>query len=248
MRPVIPKIRVGDILLGTKNLRSWLQTSSLLKCISQVEQGLLGEPESSLCLPSKADQYVVAANAWEAFGVWTLDRDFTLVFSNPGPRRHRSRGHDPEPAMSPGLFAQWFIRTRGRRLDLSTWPNPAYYLWGSLQMNAAGRRYHGLSFAPTPDLHGNPLTMSRQTTPPRDDMREITETAIRCGSTRPKAPQRREAQGFAYGPCLRDIPNMQAEIRRIAANPRVVKSFLKKYCEGPLAKLPKEVYNIIVNQ
>ena len=70
MRPVIPKVRVGDILLGTKNLRNWLQTASLLNYVNQLgNQHYANSTKGSLYLPSKKDRFVVAVNAWETFAV-----------------------------------------------------------------------------------------------------------------------------------------------------------------------------------
>ena len=253
MHPVIPKVRVGDILLGTKNLRNWLHTASLLSYVNQLADPHCRNPKkSSLYLPTKKDRFVVAVNAWETFAVWGLGRDTVVLFCNPvtppSGRSPQPRGHSDrdqsEPAMSPALFAQWFIRTQGKRPDLlNTWPNHAYYLWASLQMNGISNPNHRLSYTLAPGIEA-PFTTHLHNDSSKGPIREHVEQDIRYGLPRHKQ-RRRSVIGYrAYGPSLRDISRWRENIREVTSNPRV----MKKLKEQVTVEVPQAVYDLIVNQ
>jgi hypothetical protein len=252
VRPVVPKIRVGDVLLGTKNLRSWLQTASLLNYVRQVADRYgEGPGKAKLYLPSKKDRFVVAVNAWETFAVWGLDQKVMLLFCNPKtPKSHSTRemavhplqlrpGRN-EPTMNPSLFAQWFIRTRGKYPDLLSWPEYAYYVWGSLQMNAISSSQARLSLGFNGD-HSFPMLATIPHDCGRAVIRERIELAIYDGLTRPKARRVRiVVSGYSYGPQVSDLPRMQEEIRKITSNPRIVKKL--KLDENPAIQKVLEKY------
>jgi len=247
MRPIVPKVRVGDVLLGTKNLRNWLQTASLLSYV----QGLAGHSyrTKNLYIPAKKDRFIVAVNAWETFGVWGLDQDqdAIILFCNPGQSR-RVAGEDEiewNPTMTPALFAQWFIRTRGRQPDLLSWPNHAYYLWGSLQMNAISNSHKRLGYS-IPAAHDRAFHSHETNDAPKEVVKERVVTAIRYGLTRQKAKRSRPGGSRRVGPTLGEIQSMRRQISNFTANPRVVKTF-KEEMNKIQKEIPQNVYEIIVN-
>lgn len=254
MRPVIPKVRVGDILLGTKNLRNWLQTASLVNYLSTLASHR-NPKKGSLHVPTKKDRYVVAVNAWDTFAVWGIERDVVILFCNPvevsalegGIPYPSPRGRRKGPAeavMSPGLFAQWFIRTRGKRPDLlNTWPDYAYYLWASLQMNAISSPRNSINYLLPPPTE-SPFTAHLHNEHGKGLIRERVEQAIRDGLPRHKQRRRSPSGGRAHGPSLQDIPRWKEKIRGIAANPRVI----KKLRENVTLEVPQEIFNMVVSQ
>jgi len=249
VRPVIPKVQVGDILLGTKNLRNWLQTASLLSYVNLLaNQHYANSKKGSLYLPSKTDRFVVAVNAWESFAVWGLDQDAIVLFCNAKNESHPKYKHGPSnrdaEAMSPALFSQWFVRTRGRRPDLlKTWPDHAYYLWASLQMNVISSPDHALNYMVPPGID-TPFTTHLHNDTPKHKIRELVQQGIQRGLIRGKQRRRPPVGGRAYGPSLQDIPRWREEIRGVTANPRIV----KKLKEKTTIEVPQAVYDLIVNQ
>ncbi len=242
MRPIVPKIRVGDVLFGTKNLRNWLQTSSLLSYV----QALAGRSsrEGKLYIPTKKDRFVVAVNAWETFAVWGLDSDVIILFCNPGPRRHTYQDKQ-EPAMTPALFAQWFIRTRGRCPDLRSWPNHAYYLWGSLHMNAVSVPGKRLGYT-IPSGLDSVFNYHEYNDHPKEVVRERVVDTIGYGLTRRKAKRSPFAGDRRVGPTLNDILAMRRQISDFTANPRVVKKLKEEIGKITIA-VPQTVYDMLVN-
>lgn len=135
MKPVVPKIRVGDVLLGTKNLRSYLRMCSLIRCLRGLEEGSgqTGEEAKSLLYtPGKGDEFVVVANNYDRFCVWGINKDVLLVFVN---NTINPTGMCT-PRMNGRIFAQWFIHTNDRLPDMSSWPLYAHFTWATMQMNA----------------------------------------------------------------------------------------------------------------
>ena len=238
MRPIVPKIRVGDVLLGTKNLRNWLQTASLLGYV----RGLAGQPpyQSDLYIPAKSDRFVVAVNAWETFGVWGLDQDVVILFCNPSHKQP-----DYESAMTPALFAQWFIHTRGRHPDLLSWPDHAYHLWGSLQMNAISAPAKRLGYA-IREAREHAFSYQQHNGAPREVVKERILGTIRHGLTRQRAKRVRVAGDRRIGPTLVDIQMMRKEICGFSINPRVVKRF-KEEISKIKVEVPKSVFEMSIN-
>lgn len=265
MRPVIPKVRVGDILLGTKNLRNWLQTASLLGYITQLADPHDQNPKGgSLFIPTKKDRFVVAANSWETFAVWGMDREVMVMFCNPTApaarnsiglpaevrvgirgtaRRDAAFGLVEDPVMSPALFAQWFIRTRGKNPDLlNAWPDHAYYLWASLQMNGISSSRDSLSYIALPGVDA-PFANGRHYEIDRGELRRLVRQIIRSGLPRKKERRRSPSRGRAYGPRLQDIPVWREQIRAVAANPRV----MKKLKDKTTLEVPKAILEMVAH-
>ncbi len=252
MRPVIPKVRVGDILLGTKNLRNWLQTRSLLSYVNQLSSNHHQDPKKvSLYLPTKQDRFVVAVNAWETFAVWGLDREAVILFCNPSeePRavatRRKPRRKDTVQAMSPALFAQWFIRTPGKRPDLiNTWPDHAYHLWAALQMNVISHPEHPLGYSVPPGHEASFTIPYHGREMDKVNMREIVRQTIRSGLILREERDRWPAGGRTYGPHLKDISRWQEQIQKVTSNPRIRKS-LK---ENVTLEVPQAVLDMLEDQ
>lgn len=251
MRPVIPKVRVGDILLGTKNLRNWLQTGSLLNYVTQLANNHYDNPKKdSLYIPTKQDRFVVAVNAWETFAVWGLDREAVILFCNPSEEKHAIPGYrklgrkSTDQAMNPALFAQWFIRTPGKRPDLiNTWPDHAYHLWAALQMNVISNPETPLSYSISPGIETYFIT-PRYGDLKKAEMRERVRQTIQAGLILRKQRRRQPAGGRTYGPHLEDIPRWQEQIRGVTANPRIRKRLKEKVT----FEIPQVVLDMLVNQ
>ena len=83
MLPVVPKVRVGDVLYATRNLRNWLQTASLMYSVKHVHDGgSLRGSKSVIYAPKRKDRYVVCVNAGLVFAVFVPERELTLFFVN----------------------------------------------------------------------------------------------------------------------------------------------------------------------
>lgn len=155
MLPVVPKVRVGDVLYATRNLRNWLQAASLSVSVVHLGRGTRAGKEV-IYSPSKKDKYIVCVNVGLVFSVFVLNRDLVLFFVNPASgegSKKVSGGNDyPYPGaptssekpkkgswlerrMSPAIFSTWFVRSSERMPDLRTWPDYAYGTWAALQMN-----------------------------------------------------------------------------------------------------------------
>lgn len=93
MRPLIPRVRPGDILKGTRNLRNWLQTASVLNYLTHIRHGEYGgseEAKKKLYTPSKDDEFIVTVNAWGMFGAYSRNKDVILLFRNCQPQKSPS--------------------------------------------------------------------------------------------------------------------------------------------------------------
>ena len=160
MLPVVPKVRVGDILYATRNLRNWLQTASLMYSVKHIRNG--GSARSSksvIYTPGRGDKYVVCVNAGLVFAVFVPGQELVLFFINrtektsgkamqfqalnpitEGGRRdlQKKKGvsRENDDRMSPSLFSTWFVRSNEKMPDLRQWPDHPYAAWASLQMNA----------------------------------------------------------------------------------------------------------------
>jgi len=158
--PVVPKVRVGDILYATRNLRNWLQTASLMYSVKHIRNG--GSARSSksvIYTPKREDKYVVCVNAGLVFAVFIPGQELVLFFINrtektsgkamqfqalnpitEGGRRdlQKKKGvsRENDDRMSPSLFSTWFVRSNEKMPDLRQWPDHPYAAWASLQMNA----------------------------------------------------------------------------------------------------------------
>jgi len=229
MKPVISKIRVGDILLGTKNLRSYLRTCSMLRYFRALDRryGPKGDPKSLLYTPGKQDQFVVAVNNHERFAVWGPNKNVVLLFVNSGDGGRFGR----TAVMDASIFAQWFMRTQGRSPAVKNWPVHAHYLWASIHMNAWRNPENQLRMTSGHAEHteDNPFefadgmgvdTIDRQTI--AHAVREsITRGIFRnFPNSKKKTPQLFSGQG--YGPRLQDLPNLRSKLEDMMRNPRLV--------------------------
>ena len=133
MQPSIPKIRPGDVLLGTKHLRNWLRTAGTFQYLQCIREGgaAASKARGYLYTPAKTDTFLVTTNTSATFGVYGENKDLLLLFPvSPEVGTAKDRGF-----MNPVAFSQWFIRTGERRVDTTKWPLYAYYMWISLHLN-----------------------------------------------------------------------------------------------------------------
>lgn len=228
MKPVVPKIRVGDVLLGTKNLRSYLRTCSLIRYFQVLDRRSFGpktEAGSLLYTPNKQDPFVVMVNNHNRFAVWSPNKDVVLLFINP------QEGYGSiEEYMNPEIFAQWFLRSSGKNPDVRSWPLHAHYIWASLHMNAWRNRHSPLKFhvrgaepeeAPFVNhLSISPGSVERQT------ISEAVREAVTHGVFRNLPDSKKRVPhlfgGSGFGPNLREVSQLRSKLETLMRNPRLV--------------------------
>ena len=243
MRFIIPRVHVGDVLFGTRNLRNYLRTASLLMYAEDVASG--GKPSrrykkrsfsQSVHTPTKNDRYVVLSNANKIFAVWGLNGDLLIVFNNPsekqnGPMAGLSYGAE---TMTPEIFSRWFIRSRGKMPDLRSWPAWAYHVWAAAHMNARSNIERCLMFNPVAGgmPHHSPF-VGRFMGMPRDIdrvlVRDAAREAIITGIFRQDPPARTINGGRPFGPSLREIDRMQEQLKKLLKQPQIRKRIKDKY-------------------
>ncbi len=152
MRPLIPKVRLGDVLYGTRHLRHYLRAISVLTqlaTISEYSRSNLQEIGLKLIpplyAPRKDDPFVTAVNANGRFAVWSTNGPAVLLFVNPtaSPQEVAKHLKNPYakvagnpltlpvcdrigvPRMDATIFSKWFVRTPFRQVDTAVWPRYA---------------------------------------------------------------------------------------------------------------------------
>jgi hypothetical protein len=228
LRPLIPRVRIGDILLGTRNLRRYLQTAATLSYVKEVGAGVsAGRARAVLYRPSKEDQFLVTVNAWEVFGAHGLNCPVTLLFANPttgGPAGRSVAGNSSR--MNPTLFSKWFIRTPRRMVDLADWPAWACYMKMSLHLNLGNSRDPNAPAFNYGSGCRSPFTTQRGKPPwTKNQLIAALEEWAPRGITR-LAPARGGGKTMhrgGCGPLFDEIPAMQDEIRERCSNPRIAR-------------------------
>jgi len=233
VRPLIPRVRVGDVLKGTRNLRYYLQTASTLRYLQEAKHGhSMKHLSRQIYRPSKNDKFLVTVNAWGLFGVCSLDTEVILLFGNPTTRPKnstRSLGRPshiqtkmPEMRMNPTIFPQWFIRTHVKMIDLRDWKDPAYYMRSVLHFNLTNIRQdsvpsyyfqHGQSGVFDSHMNGEGWQ--------RDVLLSMSREWATRGVTRVGAPTGKNTPGNGFGPQLEEIEGMKREIFQLCTNPRI---------------------------
>ncbi len=249
MRPLIPKVQVGSILYGTKNLRNWLRKSSLLTCLEHMHQGYqAAQAKKFIFTPQKDDEYIVAVNAWGRFAVWSPKSKVVLVFIN---RDSREQGRprkelppalavfdktidkatgNPDTRMDPSIFPSWFINTNKRHIDLRGWPGYAYHLWASLHMNAISSNSGQIRLVPN-FSHGTSSFGAFQYHESNEWEKYDTQVklveCLKRGVTRRKyGVGGGRAGGITHkmGILLSDLDALDKKIKKIVDNPRFPKT------------------------
>ena len=231
MRPVIPRTRPGDILKGTRNLRGYLQTvvtlshlrdlDYMLKCGVRPRNKKSRNVPGKGYRPSKDERFLVVVNAWDRFGVYSLNSDVILLFSNPLTRPSRLA----LTRMDPTIFSKWFIRTPEKITALNKWPDPAHYMWVSLHLNTSGiphdtdTQFHCSEGFVGP-FSMNPAKNTDQL-PNRGYLRKVVRQWMVRGSTRTTFPSHSRLPVEGFGPILKDIESMKKEIRALCTNPKM---------------------------
>ena len=251
MKPVVQKVRVGDVLLGTKNLRSYLRTCSMLRYFRVLDRryGPKGDPKSLLYTPSKQDQFIVAVNNHDRFAVWSTNKNVVLLFVNRAAGGLRGN----ESMMDSSTFAQWFVRTQGRSPSVKSWPVYAHYLWASIHMNAwrnpetqlrmnSGHAEH-TEDGPFEFADGMGAdSVDRQTL--AHAVRESVTRGVFRNFPNSKKQTPQLFSGGGYGPRLQDLPGMRSNLQSMMSNPRLISkakqskdvdfAFLMNVKENPL--------------
>jgi hypothetical protein len=165
--------------------------------------------------PSKDDKFLVTANTPEVFGVHSGNRSVMLVF----PALQLTGNMEMEKGITPATFSQWFIRTDVRSVDTRKWPEEAYYMWITLQLNMQGVRYDKRPAFHAGHIPGGPFEAHNYAHSKwgRRGLREFARTWIPRGATRWS-----EAKTANPGPRLTDIKWMQEEIQKICADSRIL--------------------------
>jgi hypothetical protein len=167
LKPLVPKIRVGDVLYGTKNLRNYLRVCSLVRYLKVLDRPRSIRKPIEIYTPRKDDRFLVVVNTPELFCVWGENLDVMLRFSNGS-----SEYPDKENIrMNPTLFTRWFINTRERNPDVLKWPLHVYHTWAWFQMEASKNRETPIVSSPirgpSERVEGDPFLL-------RDHMESIT--------------------------------------------------------------------------
>jgi len=250
--PVVPKVRVGDVLYATRNLRNWLRTASLSVSVTQRDDGVRAR-KGIIYSPSKKDKYVVCINAGLVFSVFLPDRDMVLFFVNAVPQTRTSKSSsDPhlvfpsleklkkcwrtENRMSPAIFSTWFVRSSERIPDLRTWPDYAYAAWAALQMNASSLdgdyrlciqipKGHEHLFLPHMGTQSLGNFGSGERMRDRPTIRACIQHAIKYGMTRHRHQNSnfRAGRGEPSGPRVEDIKEFRKIVQDSLRNPRTRK-------------------------
>ena len=222
MRPLVAKVKVGDVLYGTRNLRSYLRTASLLQRVEAVANGVTESRLKKVYAPSKDDEFVVAVNAWGNFGVWCARENLMLLWINPEKTRV-AQGLEAL-RMTPAHFAYWFVRTKGRKPDLREWPPYAYNLWVYLQLNAIASNggQSGLQLPGHDKYQAFNGHAVFQGAGARVDVQNYGRAAIKRGLTRPKlGGMTSVTSGRGCGPSTWEVKEMEKSLREYLSNPRV---------------------------
>ncbi|KKM87991.1 hypothetical protein LCGC14_1263330 [marine sediment metagenome] len=260
MLPVVPKVRVGDVLYATRNLRNWLQTASLMYSVKQHVHngGSLRGSKGIIYAPKRKDKYVVCVNAGFVFAVFVPGQDLFLFFVN----TIGANGRDMEKSklryrMSPSLFSTWFVRSNERLPDLRQWPDYSYAAWVSLQMNAVGikgdyrlavpipQRYDSI-FCPNMGGLGNfgPGKRSKD----RGTLRLCLQHAIKTGMTRENYQTgqfQAAVMGHVFGPRMSDIEKFRKDLGKWIKNPRIRKSLETGLPESDISSIRHAFDNLL---
>lgn len=244
MRPVVPKVRVGEILHGTRNLRHWLRLASTVRSMEDVrsakEMGIVvGGSKKELHTPSKLDTFVVSSNMEPCFSVWGSNQNVVLLFINP----HREFRGRLSNRMDPSLFSQWFTRSEDLQPDLRTWPSHAYTLWACLQMGCWGRDDSGVRFPFRPDSQREAFALHDGLNQvDRNRAAQGVKAAIGRGAVRAHNVMFTHADGEllrGFGPKLSDLAVMKRRLTELAQDPRVLAEAKKHFEAGPNLWLDK---------
>jgi hypothetical protein len=222
---------VGDVLHGTKNLRRYVRTCSLLRYLKVLDTGRSnkGNRTDLLYTPNKEDKFVVALNRDGDFCVWGTNKHLVLAFMN---NNGKMKG------MSPSIFARWFVRTQDRVPDLKEWPLYARYIWGAGQLGARYNvetrlPFHSQQVGRTP-LEEIPFQYSLHNPRNTDSatIRHAVEEAVISGRFRgdPEGASRGKGKkrgvsvlsSCPSGPDLSMLPTITREVETLLRNPRLV--------------------------
>lgn len=229
MKPVVQKVRVGDVLLGTKNLRNYLRTCSMLRYFQMLDRkyGRMKDPTSLIYTPNKQDQFVVAVNNHGNFAVWGPNQNIILMFINGS----SSGLLGTSPRMNPNIFAQWFVRTQNKIPEVKKWPVHVHYLWGSVHMNAWRNRGTALQtrLEMGENTENEPFVLADALGVDDFDRSLITH-AVKESITRGvfrNLPNNKNVipqlcGGEGFGPRLDKLPYLRKKIETLMKNPRLI--------------------------
>ncbi len=235
MRPLIPRVRVGDILKGTRNLRNYLQTAATLAYVIPLSKNYVGSLRQEECdsireklrnyRPSKDDEFLVTVNAWNMLGAYDVSSGVVLLFCNTTrtpsrqPSAHSSAYAYFKPRMDPTIFSRWFIRTHKKRVSIATWPKEPYYMWAALHLNLSHIRKDT-----HPSFHFPDQPEDLFIPEPNSKRWKRSQLIALLYKWRTRGITRSFSQGKcdqSSGPRLEEIETMRELIGEICANPRV---------------------------
>jgi hypothetical protein len=230
LKPVIPKVRVGDVLHGTRNLRDYLRTCSLLNYflyLNATGAAPPGGPDSMVYTPHKKDTFTVAVNTHGKFGVWGENKDVILLFTNSS-----NHGLGELIHMDTSIFARWFMRTNARRPDVTKWPVHAHYLWASVQMNSQSNATRDLRLAtPTRGAQEDQVfNLSKQlcySSISRTTIRSAVRESVVQGNFRRNRRSgdllsSKNGTVVACGPNLAEMPELRTRLKTLMKDPRTM--------------------------
>lgn len=228
-KPLIPKVRVGEILHGTRNLRNYLKYAGWVYLLSYNELSLIRSSATGLkkliaertYFPRKDDEFVVLANSSYSFCVWGKNKDTFIFFINPHEKYKRLKPNE-EIRMSPQIFSTWFTKTNSFNLKTNEWPLAASYVRSALHLEARLNKETHLPFQVSTNQCRIPKEIFEhlKITPPeyvkqsRNKLalyESIKEGNFRRGLFRSTHPTEGKAAGLLYS----DIESMKKSIDSI---------------------------------
>lgn len=250
MKPVVPKVRVGEVLRGTRNLRNYLRLCSLFRYLEKIPEAPKKVRErlaKEIYSPRRDDNFLVTANNLGRFCVWDERTGIVVYFQNPV----LIGGAVQDPILDKRLFANWFSRTERMVPDLNKWQGVPLYLWASLHMNALGNiqkalpiPYHHPLFVPVPGGHvqANLPFLLAQSLPTvqRTQIKQAVKEAIATGGFRGRSPNGKSIPimgGHRIGPDIEHIPGLREAVVKLARNPRSLSKATRDLGEDKLKKL-----------
>lgn len=230
-RSLIPRVQVGDILKGTRNLRGYLQTAATLNFLTAYSRDLskaqLQKAKKTLYKPSKNERFLVTVNSTRTFGVHSLDSDILLLFVNPieQPAQHNRFPLTPSSmrqTMSPTIFSKWFVRTPRKKTDTRKWPSYAFFMWVALHLNLHAIPRDSAPKVRVPDGPQGPFGYYKQYMGQwsREELITVFQQWVATGLTR--KPDVGNLGYGSMGPLLKDTQLMREEIDRLCNNPRTM--------------------------
>lgn len=225
MNPLLPGIRVGDVLHGTRIFRRWWRAAVEGHAHRNVDEERRPKFLTQFAL-RRDDEFVVIVNAGAIFSVCNFRTTVMLPFINP-----TDKNVDYQ-RINPALFSTWFVRTNKRCIDRKLWPSKACLAWYYAQLAGPGtcpesifllNLYSGRSGSP---LHWRPsqvfIFAERNLRSEEYNVltRECLQGTVRTGLSRLPTQKNNSVTGgggphFGSGPIVGEISFLEAQVAEL---------------------------------